>query len=70
MVKKKEEKGVSKNLLAILLIMAILLSVIGTYMAIYNANAVRVVDVSPPDEGVVGIVVAGDKETGVDTGVG
>ncbi len=53
----KEEIGVSRNLLAILLIIAILLSITGTYIAIYNANVVKVIDVGSSVEGMVGVYV-------------
>jgi len=33
-----KKEGVSKNVLAILLIFAIIISALGTYMAVYNAN--------------------------------
>lgn len=40
-------EGVSKNLLAILLIFAILISAVGTYMAVYNSNNAKLTTEKP-----------------------
>jgi len=56
-MKTKRGRTVSKNLLAILLILAILLSVVGTYMAVYNANVVKVISLEPASGGKVGVYV-------------
>ena len=56
-MKAKRGNKVSKNLLAILLILAILLSVVGTYMAVYNANVVKVIGIEPVSSGKVGVYV-------------
>lgn len=57
MAKKRGRRAVSKNLLAVLLVLAILLSVVGTYMAVYNANVVRVIEIEPASKGEVGVYV-------------
>ncbi len=70
MVKKRGKKKVSKNLLAILLVIAILLSVVGTYMAIYNANVVRVIEIEPASLGKVGVYVNNPELPAGDEGGG
>ena len=64
---KKRESGISKNLLAILLVVAIIVSCLGTIMTIYNLSNAKTYTifktVGPPSVGKVGISVTEPKNT-------
>ncbi|MCD4666748.1 hypothetical protein K8R47_02985 [archaeon] len=69
-MKKGETKGISKNLLAIIIILAILLSVISTYLSLTNTNNAGIYNPSGdasvglyvPDQGRVGVYVENPNE--------
>ena len=70
----KDKKGVSKNFLAILLVLAILISIIGTYVSLTNVNNVPVqrssnvagvgIEIVSPLTAKVGVEVIEGEENG------
>lgn len=54
---KQRHHHINKNILAILLVLAIIISLLGTYMTIINLKNTPTIDSKPSNVGMVGVYV-------------